>query len=232
MVNIKIDGRRVQAPEGSSVMESAQKLKLQIPTLCYHRELSPWGACRLCMVEVKEAGGWKLAAACTTPVAEGLEVRTDTQTVKESRRFAAGMLYYKYPGDKTVEKIARTLGVRTDGKATKEECVLCGLCVRACREIVEADALAFRERSTSNEEPGIGFDAARCIGCGSCVFVCPTSYVKMEEAKGKRTVWDKVFRMAACSQCGRYFAPLEQLEFISKKTGVPVKKLMLCTSCR
>ena len=159
-------------------------------------------------------------------------MRSDSEAVKESRRFAAGMLYYKYPGDKAVEKIARALGVKTGGRGTKEECVLCGLCVRACREIVDVDALNFRDRSASSEEPCIDFDAARCIGCGSCAFVCPTSYVKIEEAKGKRTVWNKVFKMAACERCGRYFAPLEQLEYISKKTGVPVKRLLLCTSCR
>ena len=232
MVKIKIDGRKVEAPEGSSILGILQKLKIEIPTLCYHRELSPGGACRLCMVEIREAGGWKLASSCTTPAAEGLEVRSDSEAVKESRRFAAGMLYYKYPGDRVVEKIARSLGVKTDGKPANEECVLCGLCVRACREIVDVDALTFRERSQSDEEPRIDFDAARCIGCGSCVFVCPTSYVKMEEANGRRTVWNKVFKMAACSQCGRYFAPIEQLEYISKKTGAPFKKLMICTSCR
>ena len=235
MVNITIDGQKVKAKEGASVLESARELKIDIPTLCYHKDLSSFGACRLCMVEVKENGKWKLTTSCTTPVEEGLEIKTASDKAKESRKFAAGLLYYKYPGDKTVRELAQKLGVQVqDKKDDTQDCVLCGLCVRACREVVEANALTFVDRGLDRnvEETKIEFDATACIGCGSCAYVCPTAYVKMEDTSKTRTIWDRVFKMAKCSKCGRYFAPQDQLDFISKKTGVPMSKLMVCVSCR
>ncbi|MFB3926329.1 MAG: 2Fe-2S iron-sulfur cluster-binding protein [Syntrophales bacterium] len=235
MVNITIDGRKIKAKQGATILETARGLKIDIPTLCYHKELRPFGACRLCMVEVKANGKWKLTTSCTTPVENGMEIKTGSDRARESRKFAAGLLYYKYPEDKTVRETAKKLGVDVDEKrAATEQCILCGLCVRACREIVDVNALQFQDRGLGRdvEEPKVEFNPALCIGCGSCAFVCPTSYVKMEEAGGKRTIWNKVFKMASCKVCGRYFAPQEQLEYISRKTGVPMDKLMVCVSCR
>jgi len=235
MVNITIDGQKVQAKEGASVLESARGLKIDIPTLCYHKDLSSFGACRLCMVEVKSNGKWKLTTSCTTPIEEGMEIKTASDKVKESRKFSAGMLFYKYPGDKTVREMAQKLGMDVDTKkGDTQDCILCGLCVRACQEIVDVNALKFIDRGLDRnvEDPEIDFDPMACIGCGSCAYVCPTSYVKMEDTGKCRTIWNKVFKMAKCSTCGRYFAPQEQLEYISKKTGVPMSKLMVCVSCR
>lgn len=235
MVNIKIDGRDVKAKKGSSILENAKNLKIQIPTLCYHADLSPFGACRLCTVEVKQNGKWKIATSCTTAVEEGMEVRTDTDTVKNSRKFAAALLNYKYPGDKAIREIAAGLGVKVDSaRPESHDCILCGLCVRACQEIVDVNALKFRDRGLNRnvDETSVEFDSTACIGCGSCAYVCPTSFVQMEEKGGKRTIWNKVFKMASCSVCGRHFAPVEQLEYISKKTGVPMSKLLVCVSCR
>jgi len=235
MAKIIIDGRKVEAKNGATVLETARELKIEIPTLCHHKDLTPFGACRLCMVEVKANGEWKLTSACTTPVTDKMEIKTGSDRVKESRKFAAGMLYYKYPGDPVIRDMAGRMGVEVDGSGpAKEECILCGLCVRACREAVDVCALKFEDRGPGRdvEEPKIEFDPAACIGCGSCAYVCPTSYVKMETSGGKRTIWNKVFRMAQCRVCGRYFAPEEQLDYISRKTGVKKSKLMVCTSCR
>jgi bidirectional [NiFe] hydrogenase diaphorase subunit len=235
MVNIIVDGRKVTAKKGSTVLENARNLKIDIPTLCYHKDLSPFGACRLCMVEVKANGKWKVTTSCNTPVEEGMEIKTGSDKAKESRKFAAGMLYYKYPGDKVVRELAEKLGVEVgEKKEPTEECILCGLCVRACREIVDVCALQFEDRGLDRniEEPKVEFDPVKCIGCGSCAYVCPTAYVKMIDAGKTRTIWNKVFKMAKCTACGRYFAPEEQLEYISKKTGVPMSKLLVCTSCR
>lgn len=235
MVNIKINGRDVEAKEGSSILENARNLNIEIPTLCYHQDLSPFGACRLCAVEVKQNGKWKITTSCTTAAEEGMEVRTDSEAVRDSRKFAAALLNYKYPGDKTVRDIAEKLGVKALKEAPlSRDCTLCGLCVRACRETVDVNALKFRDRGVNRnvEEPAVEFDTAACIGCGSCAYVCPTGYVQMETSGGKRTIWNKVFKMASCSVCGRHFAPVEQLEYISRKTGVPMSKLLVCVSCR
>lgn len=235
MVNIVIDGRKVKAKEDSTILENLKDLKIQVPTLCYHEELSSFGACRLCTVEVKTNGRWKLATSCETVVEKGMEVKTDSKKVQESRKLAAQLLYYKYPTTAAVRDVAVKLGVDvSDIKAEYNDCILCGLCVRACGEVVEVSALTFRDRGLGRDidEPEIEFDPNRCIGCGSCAYVCPTGYVKMEETEGKRVIWDKVFKMSACNVCGRYFAPKDQLEYISKTTGVPMSNLSTCVSCR
>ncbi len=235
MVNITIDGKNVQAREGSSVLQEIRNLRIDMPTLCYHEELVPFGACRLCTVEVKANGKWKLAASCDLPVNKGMEIKTNSEKAVEARKLAAKLLYFQYPTTAAVRDIAKKLGVAVDSSVTEDhDCVLCGLCVRACRDIVGACALSFQDRGLGRDVDAtkIEFTAEKCIGCGSCSFVCPTSFVTLEDEDNKRLIWNKVFKMAACSVCGRYFAPEDQLKFISKKTGVPLKELAICTNCR
>jgi bidirectional [NiFe] hydrogenase diaphorase subunit len=235
MVTIQIDGKKIKAAEGSTILDNAREMNIPIPTLCHNDNLTPFGACRLCTVEVKTNGKWTLAASCTTPVADGMEVKTDSDAVKESRKLAASLLLKKHPGTRAVRDVAASLGIELpEVKAEEHDCILCGLCVRTCREIVGVGALAFEDRGPGREleEPRIVFDPAACIGCGSCVVACPTGYVKMEEEGDRRIIWNKVFKMVPCSVCGRYFAPEEQLEWISRKTGVPFAELTTCTSCR
>ena len=235
MATIRLDGHTLTAKEGTTILEGARTLTIAIPTLCFHQELTPFGACRLCMVEVKANGTWQLAASCTTPLTEGMEVRTTSQRVQEARRFAAELLLSRYPTTEAVRAVARKLGVEVPAERGEgHDCILCGLCVRACREIVGVNALSFedRGRGRSIEEPRIGFNPTACIGCGSCAYVCPTGFVRMEAVGDKRIIWDKLFTMVPCTVCGRYFAPADQLRHISTITGVPFSELTTCTSCR
>ncbi|MEN6373925.1 MAG: 2Fe-2S iron-sulfur cluster-binding protein [Smithella sp.] len=235
MVNITIDGKSVQAREGSNVLQEIRNLRIDMPTLCYHEELVPFGACRLCTVEVKANGKWKLAASCDIPVDKGLEIRTASEKAIQARKLSAKLLYYRYPTTAAVRDIAEKLGVALEPAATEgHDCVLCGLCVRTCRDIVGAGALSFQDCGLGRdvEATMIEFRADKCIGCGSCAFVCPTSFVKLEDDEDKRVIWNKVFKMAVCDVCGRYFAPEDQLKHISKKTGCSLKELAICTNCR
>jgi len=235
MVSIVIDGRKVKAKEGSTILENARELNLDIPTLCHHEELSPFGACRLCAVEVKTNGKWQITTACNTPVEAGMEVKTTTDRVRESRKMAAELLYYRYPETETVRELAEKLGVEVfTEKGEENDCILCGLCVRTCREIVGVSALTFQDRGLGRDidEPRIEFNPNACIGCGSCAYVCPTGFVQMESEGDKRIIWNKVFKMVPCEVCGRFFAPEDQLRYISKTTGVPFSKLTTCVSCR
>ncbi|MFA6413798.1 MAG: 4Fe-4S dicluster domain-containing protein [Syntrophales bacterium] len=235
MAKMIINGHEIEAKAGATVLEEARRLNIDIPTLCYHKDLSSFGACRLCTVEIKVNGKWQLAASCQTEAAAGVEVRTDTDNVRESRKLAAALLYFRYPQTVVVRDMAKKLGVDVHAAAAdSQDCILCGLCTRTCHEIVGVNALKFKDRGLARdiEEPKIEFDSSACIGCGSCAYVCPTGFVRMEAVDGKRTIWDKVFKMASCQVCGRYFAPVEQLEFISKTTGVSVSQLMTCVSCR
>jgi bidirectional [NiFe] hydrogenase diaphorase subunit len=235
MVTIVIDGRRLKANQNSTILENTQELNIDIPTLCYHRDLSSFGACRLCVVEVKTNGKWQLATSCNTPVEDGMEIRTDSDLVQESRKLTAELLYYRYPATEAVREVARKLEVQTpEERGEGHDCILCGLCVRTCREIVGVNALTFQDRGLNRtiEEPKIEFDPNACIGCGSCAYVCPTGFVEMEAVDDKRIIWNKVFKMTACKVCGRFFAPEDQLRYISRTTGVPFSELTTCTSCR
>ncbi|MBW2596632.1 MAG: (2Fe-2S)-binding protein [Deltaproteobacteria bacterium] len=237
MLNIVIDGQKVKAKEGSTILENARTLKIEVPTLCHHGELTPFGACRLCSVEVKTNGKWQIATSCDTPVENGMEIMTGSDRVRESRKAAARLLYYKYPETQAVKEIAQKLEVEVSpGKAEGHDCILCGLCVRTCQEIVGVGALTFRDRGLDRDidEPVIDFDPNACIGCGSCAYVCPTGYVKMEyDGDGeRRIIWDKVFKMVPCPVCGRFFAPEDQLKYISRTTGVPFSELATCVDCR
>jgi bidirectional [NiFe] hydrogenase diaphorase subunit len=235
MVRIVIDGRKVKAKEDSTILENAQELNIEIPTLCYHKDLSSFGACRLCTVEVKTNGKWQLATSCNTPVEHGMEIRTNSDKVQQSRKLAAELLYYRYPTTEAVREIARKLAVQApEEKGEGHDCILCGLCVRTCREIVGVSALAYQDRGYGRDidEPRIEFNPNVCIGCGSCAYVCPTGYVQMESIGDKRIIWNKVFKMIACTVCGRLFAPEDQLRYISGHTGVPFEKLAVCIDCR
>jgi NADH dehydrogenase/NADH:ubiquinone oxidoreductase subunit G len=235
MLNVTIDGKKLEVKDGATILQTCQANHVPIPTLCFHKDLVPFGACRLCVVEVKADGKWQLTSSCDTMVRNKMEVRTDTEKVKESRKLAAELLYFKYPKTKVVCDVAKSLGVAVaDGVAESNDCILCGLCTRTCHEIVGVDALKFVDRGLGRNvpEPKIEYIADACIGCGSCAYVCPTGFVKMESSGDRRMIWDKSFKMVACDKCGRYFAPEDQLKWISKKTGVPMNKLLVCTSCK
>jgi NADH dehydrogenase/NADH:ubiquinone oxidoreductase subunit G len=235
MLNVTIDGKKVEANEGATILKTCQENHIPIPTLCFHKDLMPFGACRLCVVEVKANGKWQLTSSCDAAVKNKMEVRTNSDRVKESRKLAAELLYYKYPSTKAVRDVAKSLGVGVaEGEARGNDCILCGLCTRTCHEIVGVDALKFVDRGLGRNvaEPRIEYIADACIGCGSCAYVCPTGFVKMESSGDRRVIWDKSFKMVACDKCGRYFAPEDQLKWISKKTGVPMSKLTVCTSCK
>ena len=235
MINMTIDGKSVQANEGDSVLKKIRDLRIDMPTLCYHPELKAFGACRLCTVEVRANGAWKLTASCELPAGQGLEVKTASEKAVEARKLAAELLYFQYPTTAAVRDIAVKLGIAVaPAESEGHDCILCGLCTRTCRDVVGVSALTFADRGLGRDldAPKIAFAADRCIGCGSCAYVCPTGYVKMESLDDKRIIWDKVFKMAACNSCGRFFAPVEQLEYISRTTGTPMSLLSTCMSCR
>jgi len=93
MMRIHIDGRTVEAREGATILTEVDKLHIRIPTLCYHETLSPFGACRLCVVEIKRGKKWELTTACNTEIAPDMTVRTDSPEIRRSRKAAAELLY-------------------------------------------------------------------------------------------------------------------------------------------
>ncbi|MDD3627077.1 MAG: 2Fe-2S iron-sulfur cluster-binding protein [bacterium] len=175
MPNISLDGNIFNAPDGWTILEAANFLGIEIPTLCYEEGLSAWGGCRLCLVEIGEGERAKLVTSCTYPVEEGLVIRTATKKVVESRKMIIELLIAQCPTSKTLQDLASKFGVqkiRFDPKW--EDCIYCGLCVRICSEQMMAGAIgfAFRGDKLKITTP---FDEKSeiCRRCGGCMYICP-----------------------------------------------------------
>jgi heterodisulfide reductase subunit A len=191
-IQIIIDGHMVQVDKGTPVLNAAKKAGIVIPTLCYHEALKPYGACRLCMVEVLQNRQRRLVTSCNFPAETGMEVFTDTDKVRQARRNVVELLLARCPEVPMVQTMARRMGIEKTGFKKKEakECILCGLCVRFCEEVVGAAAIGLSNRGTEREVT-TPFKALSdtCIGCGSCTYICPTGCIEMVEDKetpGKR----------------------------------------------
>ncbi len=179
-----LDGKKRTAARGETVLEAARKAGVDIPAVCAHEALEPYGACRLCIVEAREAGKkrWRVVASCLYPVREGLEVRTGTEKIRRLRAFLIELLLARSPRSPYVRELAARHGVTKPRFASlDDDCILCGLCARVCAEVVGANAIGFSGRGTGRRiDTPFGIDRARCLACGACTAVCPTGAVQME----------------------------------------------------
>lgn len=183
MVTLTIDGKTIKVPEGTTLLKAAEQAGVEIPHLCAEEGIHPYGACRVCTVEVTENQRTRLQASCTYPVSEGLVVRTDTPKVLNGRKVILELLLARCPEVKAIKDFAKKWGApKTRFTAEKtDDCILCGLCVRACRDVVGAEALTFAGRGIARVvDTPFGYHPDACVGCGLCTFVCPTGKMQME----------------------------------------------------
>jgi bidirectional [NiFe] hydrogenase diaphorase subunit len=238
MVTLTIDGRKIQAKEGTTILEAARENNIYIPSLCYHEEVTPYGACRLCTVEVTKNGRKRLVASCLYEVADGLEVKTDSERITANRKILMELLLARCPNNKAVQDLAHELGVgKTSFKLDDNDCMLCALCVRVCQEVVGVSAISLVNRGVDRAMATPYFeDSNVCIGCGSCAYVCPVDAIKFEDVGDTRHIYwpnNKMeFKLKKCSNCGRYFAPQAQLDYIIKKAGLAPDAFDKCPDCR
>ena len=175
MIELTIDGIKTNASEGTTVLEAARDMGIVIPTLCYHEGLSPYGACRVCMVEVVKGSGSSLEASCTLPVAQGMVILTNSQRVQRARRIIVELLLSSCPNSKTLQDMASNMGINSIRFKIKDRgCILCGLCVRYCREQMQSGGIGFVGRGTSRRV-ATAFDVTpeECRNCGGCEWICP-----------------------------------------------------------
>ncbi len=182
MISIRLNGVDVKAEEGWTVLETAKFYGLEIPTLCYNEGLSPYGGCRLCLVEVGEEPRTKLVSSCTYSVEEGLIVRTDTKRVIESRKMMIELMLSMAPNSKVIQDLASKFGVKqVRFKIRNDECILCGLCVRMCAEQMDGKAIGFQYRG-NKRKISTPFDirSEECRLCGGCIYVCPACQLRCQ----------------------------------------------------
>ena len=226
MIRLTIDDREVEVEEGSTILEAAQTAGIDIPTFCYHKNLRPFGACRLCVVEIEQMKG-RLIPSCSTPATNGMMVRTNTSEIRHARRTLLELLLIHHPldcpvcdkaGDCKLQDLVYEYELTEnrfqDTKFTNpidhysplverntNRCVLCGMCARVCDEVVGVSAISFVNRGFDTVI-GTNFDRVlNCEFCGECVNICPVGALTDKLFKYRARSWDLTEVKTICSYC-------------------------------
>ena len=207
MISLTLNGLPLTVEKGTTLLETARFLGIEIPTLCHLDGLTPYGACRLCVVEIGDGPRARLVSACTYPAQEGLRVRTGSSRVIRARRMILELLLASCPESKTIQDLASAHGIRRQRfRQEHEKCILCGLCVRMCEEQMMAKAIGFRGRG-DKRSIGTPFDARSevCRTCGGCMYVCPVCQLRCTYTEPDRAI---------CGGCANLAPPcLEKKQF-------------------
>lgn len=239
MVTFNIDSRELKAEEGQTILQVARENGIDIPTLCHHEAIEPYGACRLCIVEVSKGNRYRIVTSCLYPVEEDLEVKTNSPRVINNRKMILELLLARCSKNKVIRELASQMGIEQPSFKPEyledNDCIVCGLCVRACEQVVGVSAISLVNRGIT-KEPASPFlePATDCIGCGSCYYICPTGAIKMEDKGDIRMIynWKVEFKLKKCKVCGNYWAPERQLDYIRKKWGLPDDFFDICPTCK
>ncbi len=205
MATLTINGLKVTVEKGTTLLEAAKFLGFPIPTLCHMEGLSPYGACRLCVVEIGEEPNSRLVSSCTYPAEEGLKVRTASSRVLRARKMILELLLASCPQSKTIQDLAAAHDIRQQRfRQEYEDCILCGLCVRMCEEQMMAKAIGFRGRG-ENRSIGTPFDVTSevCRQCGGCMYVCPACSLRCTYNQPEKAI---------CGACANLSPPCVEKE--------------------
>jgi heterodisulfide reductase subunit A2 len=193
MVLVIIDSKEYEAAPDEIVLEICKKNNIFIPTLCHHPSITPYSSCRLCIVEVTQKGKTKLTASCSLPVKEGMVIATNSPRVQSGRKILMELYLARCPTSEQIKELASKLGVQKTRFKTytdpDNKCILCGLCVRVCDEVMKVKALGFAHRGAKREiaVPFQEFSHV-CMTCGACAFVCPTQCINLSKLSPNKPV--------------------------------------------
>jgi NADH-quinone oxidoreductase subunit G len=228
MANLIIDGKKVQVENGSTILQAAEKLGIEIPTFCHDKRLVPRGACRICVVEVQ--GAKKLMTACTTPVSDGMVINTHSENIMKIRKEILELMIENHPldcltceksGDCKLQDYCYEYGVKEGPFHSEREvcevddsnefytsdpnkCIKCGKCVQVCNEFQCTGAIGQYDRGFDTYvgapfEMGLG--NSDCVSCGNCVSVCPVGAL-LPKSNEKFRYWETKKVRTTCSYCG------------------------------
>lgn len=245
MPEVTIDGVRVDVEYNNTILDAARKAGIWIPTLCYHPSLPPSGSCRLCMVEVESEDRKGFVSSCNYPVRSNIIVNASSERVKQMRKGVMELLIARAPESRELRELAEKLGVSGTPypKVTEaqDNCILCGLCVAVCEEVMGCSAISFAGRGVERVVSApFRLPSDACIACGACAVVCPvgTIQVRIYEDSGEAEIhpFKSRVKLITCEECGRLMVP----EPVAIRTSEKVKinweefrrRARLCPACR
>lgn len=233
-MKVIINSKYYEANKGEFILDVARRNNIEIPTLCHNLGLSGLASCRLCIVEVIDGKSSKIVTSCIYPIQKEIEIKTNSEKIIKMRKNIIMLIAAKSPENKYINKLVKAYGVDYKefvSEFKNDECILCGLCVKACNEL-GAGAISTVNRGIVKKVSTPYDEASKdCIGCGACAEVCPTCAIKIEEKNGIKTIWNKDFQLLACSRCGKYFSTKERFEYINNKLKIQDFEI-LCKECK
>ncbi|WP_368488563.1 2Fe-2S iron-sulfur cluster-binding protein [Clostridium sp. BJN0013] len=238
-MKIVINGKDYETEKGDTILKVARRNNIYIPTLCHSDALPGLASCRLCIVEIVDGEESKIVASCISPANPAnkeIEVMTDSNKIKRMRRTIAMLLQARCPDNKEIEKFAKAFKVEKRKvnrfKLSKgEDCVLCGLCVKACKA-VGIGVLSLVNKGIYKKLNILDKASQKCIGCGSCANVCPTNAIKIIDKNEQRKIWGNKFKMVKCDCCGEYFATEDHIKYAYDKLGIGQPEKIYCSKCK
>ena len=212
MPELTIDGKKVRIPKNATLLDASRKAGTWIPTLCHHPALSDRASCRLCLVEVEQPeSGSTLVTACNHPAEDGAIVKVSSDRAVDARRGIVRLLLARCPDSPEVVELAAKMGVNSTPfpKVTESQrnCILCGLCISVCEEVIGAAAISFAGRSVQRAvAPPFRLVAEDCIACGACAALCPVGVIQIKNHVADGEVEISPFKsrvkMRTCESCG------------------------------
>jgi len=242
---VTIDGCKVEVEKDATILDAAKKACIWIPTLCYHEAISCDASCRLCMVEL-DRGDWRqLVTACNYPVRRDIIVYVESDRAKKARQGVMELLLARAPESQELKELAERMGVKRTHYPTVTEsqrnCILCGLCVRVCEQVIGKAAISFVGRGTERAvATPFRQPSEDCIGCGACAVVCPVGTIKIRIHPDTQEVEISPFKSRAkllvCQECGTPIVSTQVSEQVLSKAEVNWEefrqRLRLCPKCR
>lgn len=232
MVKVTIDGKEVEVLEDTTILKAAEKAGVWIPTMCHCDYIEPYGVCRLCSVEVIRGKRSRLVTACNYPVREGLTVRTTSDKVKWIRKMIMELMLSRWPNVPAVKDMAVQLGIEKprfeslEKDEAEDACILCGMCVNVCKDLVGASVLGFANTGIDRQVVlPYNEKSDQCIACGACAYVCPTGHIKvksLEYERGATTDWSLGSKSAIyvpTMQAVPRVPTIDEASCINKQTG-------------
>ncbi len=236
MVQITIDGKKIEVEAGTILINAIREAGVDVPTLCYHKAITPYGSCRVCSVEVKIGDRTRVVTACNYPVRSELEVITDSERVVGLRKLLFELILARSPKVPLLAEMAAKYGaVQGRMELDDKPCILCGKCVQVCDQIMDIAAIDFSGRGVE-EVVGTpyGDSSDSCIGCGACDFVCPTHCIGLMDQGNKRILkkWHTEHEMILCKTCGKPVATVAQVDYMKQRFNFEESIYYTCTDCK